>query len=65
MDDIRMVMDAAGSERAVLFGLGDGGQLCVLFAATYPDRTSGLVLMHSTPRLFRAPELPGFRRAQT
>jgi class 3 adenylate cyclase/pimeloyl-ACP methyl ester carboxylesterase len=58
MDDIRMVMDAAGSERAVLFGLGDGGMLCVLFAATYPDRTSGLVLMHSTPRLIRAPELP-------
>ena len=58
MDDIRMVMDAAGSERAVLFGLGDGGLLCVLFAATYPDRTSGLVLMHSTPRLVRAPELP-------
>ena len=58
MDDIRMVMDAAGSERAVLFGLGDGGLLCVVFAATYPDRTSGLVLMHSTPRLVRAPELP-------
>jgi class 3 adenylate cyclase len=58
MDDIRMVMDAAGSERAVLFGVGDGGMLCVLFAATYPDRTSGLVLMHSTPRLVRAPELP-------
>jgi class 3 adenylate cyclase len=58
MDDIRMVMDAAGSERAVLFGLGDAGLLCVLFAATYPDRTSGLVLMHSTPRLVRAPELP-------
>jgi len=58
MDDIRMVMDAAGSERAVLFGLGDGGLLCVLFAATYPDRTSGLVLMHSAPRLVRAAELP-------
>ena len=58
MDDIRMVMDAAGSERAVLFGMGDGGMLCVLFAATYPDRTSGLVLLHSTPRLVRAPELP-------
>ena len=58
MDDIRMVLEAAGSERAVLFGLGDGGQLCVLFAATYPDRTSGLVLMHSSPRLVRAPELP-------
>jgi class 3 adenylate cyclase/pimeloyl-ACP methyl ester carboxylesterase len=58
MDDIGAVMDAAGSERAVLFGLGDGGLLCVLFAATYPDRTSGLVLMHSAPRFVRAPELP-------
>jgi class 3 adenylate cyclase/pimeloyl-ACP methyl ester carboxylesterase len=58
MDDIRMVMDAARSERAVLFGLGDGGMLCVLFAATYPERTSGLVLMHSSPRFVRAPELP-------
>jgi class 3 adenylate cyclase len=58
MDDIRMVLDAAGSERAVLFGMGDGGMLCVLFAATYPGRTSGLVLLHSTPRLVRAPELP-------
>jgi class 3 adenylate cyclase len=58
MDDIRMVMDAGGSERAVLFGLGDGGLLSVLFAATYPDRTSGLVLMNSAPRFVRAPELP-------
>jgi class 3 adenylate cyclase/pimeloyl-ACP methyl ester carboxylesterase len=58
MDDIRAVMDAAGSERAVLFGFGEGGPLCVLFAATYPDRTSGLVLMNSTPRIVRAPALP-------
>ena len=35
MDDIRAVMDAAGSERAALLGLGDTGPLCVLFAATY------------------------------
>ena len=44
MDDIRAVMDAAGSERALIFGLGDGGPLGVLFAATYPERTSALVL---------------------
>ena len=58
MDDIRAVMDAAGSERAVLFGLGEAGPLCLLFAATYPERTAGLVLLHSTPRFVRAPDLP-------
>jgi len=58
MDDVRAVMDAAGSERAVVFGLGDAGPLCVLFAATYPERTSALVLMTSSPRFVRSPELP-------
>jgi class 3 adenylate cyclase/pimeloyl-ACP methyl ester carboxylesterase len=58
MDDIRMVMDAAGSERAVICGLGESGPLCVLFAATYPDRTSALVLVNSTPRFVRAPDMP-------
>ena len=58
MDDIRAVMDAAGSERAVVFGLGDAGPLCVLFAATYQERTSALVLMNSSPRWVRSPELP-------
>jgi class 3 adenylate cyclase len=58
MDDIRAVMDAAGSERAVVFGLGDAGPLCVLFAATYPERTSALVLFNSSPRFVRNPELP-------
>jgi len=58
MDDIHAVMDAVGSERATLFGLGDAGPLCVLFAATYPERTSRLVLMNSSPRFVRNPELP-------
>jgi class 3 adenylate cyclase len=58
MDDIRMVMDAAGSERAVICGLGESGPLCVLFAATYPDRTSALVLINSMPRFTRAPDMP-------
>ena len=44
MDDIRAVMDAAGSSRAVLFGWGDGAALAALFAATYPHRTAGLIL---------------------
>ena len=58
MDDIRAVMDAAESERAVIFGLGDAGPLCVLFAATYPERTSALVLFNSAPRFVRNPQLP-------
>ena len=58
MDDIRAVMDAAGSSRTVVFGLGDAGPLCELFAATFPERTAGLVLMNSTPRFLRAPNFP-------
>jgi class 3 adenylate cyclase/pimeloyl-ACP methyl ester carboxylesterase len=58
MDDIRAVMDAAGSERAVVFALGDAGPLGALFAATYPERTTGLVLMNSSPRFVRNIDLP-------
>ena len=50
MDDMQAVMDAAGMERAALFGVSEGGPASVLFAATYPDRTSALVLYGSTPR---------------
>jgi class 3 adenylate cyclase len=44
MDDVRAVMDAAGSERAALFGFSEGGPMSCLFAATYPSRTAALVL---------------------
>jgi pimeloyl-ACP methyl ester carboxylesterase/class 3 adenylate cyclase len=44
MDDVRAVMDAAGSERAALLGLSEGGPMSVLFAATYPERTQALIL---------------------
>jgi pimeloyl-ACP methyl ester carboxylesterase len=44
MDDARAVMDAVGSERAVVFGVSEGGPMAMLFAATYPDRTISLVL---------------------
>src|SRR5437588_701045 len=44
MDDLRRVMDAVGSERAVLWSAQDGARLALLFAATYPERTAGLVL---------------------
>jgi class 3 adenylate cyclase len=44
MDDVRAVMDAAGSERAALFGYHEGGPMAMLFAATYPERTRALAL---------------------
>jgi pimeloyl-ACP methyl ester carboxylesterase len=44
MDDMRAVLDAVGSERATLFGLSEGAPLSVLFGATYPERTAGLIL---------------------
>jgi len=43
MDDVRAVMDAAGSERAALFGISEGGAMAMLFAATYPERTTALI----------------------
>ena len=58
MDDIRAVMDAAGSERAVLFGVEDGGSLCCLFAASYPDRVSALVLFSIFAKYRRAEDFP-------
>lgn len=45
MDDVRAVMDAAGSERAMLMGDSEGGNMSTLFAATYPERTEGLILI--------------------
>jgi pimeloyl-ACP methyl ester carboxylesterase len=45
MDDVRAVMDAAGSERASLMGVSEGGPMSILFAATYPHRTDALLLV--------------------
>jgi class 3 adenylate cyclase len=58
MDDIRAVMDAAGSERAVLLGIEDGFALTALFAATYPERTVALIAFGSTARTAWAPDYP-------
>src|SRR3954470_4580916 len=45
VDDVRAVLEAAGSQRAVLYGQGlDGGAICSMFAAMYPERTAGLLL---------------------
>ena len=50
MDDLRAVMDAAGMEKAALLGISEGGPLCALFAATYPERCTALVLYGSFAR---------------
>ena len=44
MDDVRAVMDAARSERAVVFGMSEGGNLCITWAAAHPERVLGLAL---------------------
>ena len=45
MDDVRAVLEAVGSERAALFGHSEGGCMCMLFAATYPQRTIALITL--------------------
>jgi pimeloyl-ACP methyl ester carboxylesterase len=55
MEDIRVVMDAVGWERATICGFIEGGVLACLFAATHPDRTESLILQASFPRIVRAP----------
>ncbi len=58
MDDVRAVMEAAGSSRAVLLGVSEGGPLCTLFAATHPDRTVALIMIGSYARRLRDVDYP-------
>jgi class 3 adenylate cyclase len=58
MDDVRAVMDAVDSERAVLWAAQEGSRIALLFAATYPERTSALVLYDPTARGLWAPAYP-------
>jgi len=58
MEDIRAVMDAAGSERAALFGIFEGGPLSLLVATTHPDRVSALVLYASLAKFTQDGEYP-------
>jgi class 3 adenylate cyclase len=58
MDDLRAVLDAVGSEHAVLFGSAGAASMCMLFAATYPERCLGLVLHNAWARLTWAPDYP-------
>src|SRR6478672_6186381 len=57
-DDVRAVLDAVGSKRTVLFGISEGGPMSVVFAATYPQRTSALILYGSIARGSWAPDYP-------
>jgi pimeloyl-ACP methyl ester carboxylesterase len=58
MDDVRAVLEATGSERAAVFGASEGGNLSVLFAATYPERVRALVLLAVYAKRLRTPDYP-------
>jgi len=58
MDDVRAVMDAAGSKQAALLGASEGGTMCALFAATYPERTTALILYGTYAKRIWSPDYP-------
>jgi class 3 adenylate cyclase len=58
MEDLRTVMDAAGSERAVLYGREDGAAQVFLFAATYPERAQAIITIEASSRGSWAPDAP-------
>jgi class 3 adenylate cyclase len=58
IDDVRAVMDAAGSSQAALFGVSEGGPMSILFAATHPERVRALVLHGAMGRTTEAPDYP-------
>jgi len=58
MDDVRAVMDTAGIRRAAILGVSEGGSMCALFAATYPERVSALILYGAFACRIRSPEYP-------
>ena len=58
MEDVHAVMDEVGSERAVLIGVSEGGPMCSLFAATYPDRTTALVMIGTYAKRIKDEDYP-------
>lgn len=58
MDDVRAVMEAVGCERAVLCGISEGGPMCSLFSATYPEKTMALVMIGSYARRLKGEGYP-------
>jgi len=58
MEDVHAVMDAVGSEKAVLIGVSEGGPMCSLFAATYPERTTALVMIGTYAKRIKDEDYP-------
>ena len=58
MEDVHAVMDAVGSERAVLIGVSEGGPMCSLFAATYPEKTTALVMIGTYAKRIKDDDYP-------
>lgn len=58
MTDVQTVLDAVGSERAALLGVSEGGPMCALFAATYPERTVALVMIGAYAKRIRSEDYP-------
>ena len=58
MDDVRAVMDAVSSQRAAIFGFSEGGPMSALFAATFPERTTALMMAGAYARRAWAPDYP-------
>jgi class 3 adenylate cyclase len=63
IDDLRAILDDAGSRRATIVALADGGPLGCMFAATHPSRTAALALCNTRPRVAWAPDYPWGMRA--
>lgn len=57
-DDIRVVLDAAGSERAAIIGISESSTMAMLFAASHPERTSSLIVVNGYPHGRREPDYP-------
>ena len=65
MDDVTAVMDATASRRAAFLGNSEGGSMCALFAATYPDRTTALITVGGYAKWFKTDDYPyGAEREQ-
>lgn len=59
IEDILAVLDAAGSQQAVILGVGEGASAALLFAATFPERARAVVCINGAARLLKAPDFPG------
>jgi pimeloyl-ACP methyl ester carboxylesterase len=58
IEDVKAVMDAVSSKRALVFGYSEGAPMAILFAATYPEKVSALILGSAFARWFPAPDYP-------